>query len=170
LIEDTWAYFFASVATVGSAATAAALFFLWRQSGQTEKQIQLTQDEGESTLRPWVGIEDVRLNRLNEKGYVQVLISNTGSIAAKVVSARRVFSHSMITQEELRSGVDIPGKFVIFPNIKKTIRMSSESSTYPYIGILIQYEYAKNKHGEIGLVVQYNDLREKFDYLDEFAN
>ena len=76
----------------------------------------------------------------------------------------------MITQEQLRSGVEIPGKFVIFPKINKTIRMENSSGTYPYIGILIQYEYPKNKHGEIGLVVQYNNLRKKFDYLDEFAN
>jgi hypothetical protein len=167
LIEDPWTYIFASVGAVGSATTAAALFFLWRQSKQTEKQIHLTQDEVEGTLRPWVGIDDVRRT---EKGYVQVLIRNTGSIPAKIVKAQRFFSSTMITQEQLRSGVDIIGKFVIFPNINKTIRLSDSSGTYPYIGILIQYEYAKNKHGEIGLVVQYNDLREKFDFLDEFVN
>ena len=167
MIEDSWAYFFASVGAIGSVATAAALFFLWRQSKQTETQIHLTQEEVEGTLRPWVGIDDVRLR---EEGYVALLIKNTGSIAAKIVRAQRVFSHTMITQEQLRSGVDIPGNFVIIPKIDKTIRMSNESGTYPYIGILIQYEYPKNKRGEYGLVVQYNELRKKFDYLDEFAN
>ncbi|MDW0277728.1 MAG: hypothetical protein QN721_06505 [Nitrososphaeraceae archaeon] len=52
MIEDPWTYVFAWAGLMGSGATAAALFFLWKQSRQTKKQIQLTQEEIEATLRP----------------------------------------------------------------------------------------------------------------------
>ncbi|MDW3614788.1 MAG: hypothetical protein QN773_09960 [Nitrososphaeraceae archaeon] len=38
LIEDPWTYVFAWAGLMGSGATAAALFFLWKQSRQTKKQ------------------------------------------------------------------------------------------------------------------------------------
>ena len=104
MIEDPWTYIFASIGTAGSVATGAALIFLWRQLKQTEKQIHLTQEEVEGTLRPWVGIHDVRRT---DKGYPVALVKNTGRIAAKVVRTQRFFSDTMITQEQLRSGQDI---------------------------------------------------------------
>lgn len=118
MIEYPWDYVFAIISAGGSVATAAALFFLWRQYKQTEEQIHLTQEEVEGKLRPWIGIDDVRRT---EHG-AHILIRNTGSIAAKIVRAQRFYSHTMITQEHLRSGEDIPGNIVILPNINKTIR------------------------------------------------
>ncbi|HEX2306378.1 MAG TPA: hypothetical protein VHH33_08830 [Nitrososphaeraceae archaeon] len=45
MIEYPWDYVFAIFGALGSAAMAAALFFLIKQSKHTEKQRRLTQDQ-----------------------------------------------------------------------------------------------------------------------------
>lgn len=166
MIEDPWTYVFAWVSTIGSAATAAALFFLWNQSRQTKKQIQLTEEEIKSKLRPWLDISDISRNE--KGGYVQVVVTNTGNIAAKLVRTQQSLSSSPITEDQLRSGKDITNRVVILPDGKKDIALA-QSLSYQYLGVLVQYEYAKNKHGESGLMVKYNDLVKRFEVLEEFA-
>src|SRR5215207_11642041 len=56
-----WAFFFSLVAAVGSMATAAGFFFLWWQSKLTKTQINQTQQEIDSTLRPWIGHTSIEL-------------------------------------------------------------------------------------------------------------
>jgi hypothetical protein len=167
LIGYPWEYVFALISAIGSLGTAAALFFLWNQSKQTKQQIHLTQEEVESTLRPWLGIENItRVNAGLSRGFIK----NTGRMPAKIVKRQQFFSSTMITQKQLRSGEDISGKVIVFPDQKREIRIKNEIAAYPYIGILIQYEYGKNKLAEIGLVVKYNNLTERFAYKEEFAN
>ncbi|MDW0228010.1 MAG: hypothetical protein QOC23_10280, partial [Nitrososphaeraceae archaeon] len=112
-----WTYVFAWAGLIGSLATAPALFFLWIQSRQTKIQIKLTQEEIEATLRPWLDISDISRNE--NGGYVQVVVTNTGNIAAKLVRTQQSISSSPITEEQLRSGKDITKKVVIMPGKKK---------------------------------------------------
>ena len=108
------------------------------------------------------------ISRNENGGYVQVVVTNTGNIAAKLVRTQQSLSSSPITEEQLPSGKDITKKLVIMPGKKRDIALA-QSLSYQYLGVLVQYEYAKNKHGESGIIVKYNDLVKRFEVLEEFA-
>lgn len=59
------------------------------------------------------------ISRNENGGYVQVVVTNTGNIAAKLVRTQQSLSSSPITEEQLRSGKDITKKVVIMPGKKK---------------------------------------------------
>lgn len=167
MIEYPWDYIFAIVGAIGSLTTAGALFFLWRQSNQTKEQIRITQEEIESRLRPWLGISDTII----DDGNVRVVFENTGSLPAKIVRTQQSLSFSPITQEQLRSGKDITAKVVILPKGKRDISFTEAIlNADQYLGILVQYKYAKDKPGEIGAILKYNDKLGSFAVVDEFSN
>ncbi|MDW0199111.1 MAG: hypothetical protein QOD16_10240, partial [Nitrososphaeraceae archaeon] len=101
-------------------------------------------------------------------GYVQVVVTNVGNIAAKLVRTQQSVSSSPITEDQLRSGEDITNKGVILPGRKTDIALA-KSLSHQFLGVLVQYEYAKNKHGESGIIVKYNDRIKRFEVLEEFA-
>lgn len=174
MIEYPWDYIFAFIGAIGSAATAFALFILWRQSNQTEKQIRLTQDqviltqqEVEGTLRPWLAITNIKKNSDYK---IEFDIDNHGRVSAKVVKSQYVFSATQITKEQVR-GKDRSHYFMIFPATGKRLILEDQISiNTPYVGILVNYEYATNKKGEFGLIAKYDQTKNEFIHLEEFAN
>jgi len=174
LIDDLSTFVFALVGAIGSVATAGALVFLWYQSRQTQKQIQLTQEqtnytreEMDSTLRPWIGISDVQI-QANE--FVTFDVKNHGRIPARLVRRRSVFDKTKISKDQLRSTKAEDSDILLFPDA--TQKMSSilpEEPEYQYVAIMIEYEYANNKHGEYGLIAKRIAETGIFIYLEIFA-
>lgn len=72
--------------------------------------------------------------------------------------------------KQVRSGKDLFYGFMIFPNTETQIVLPDQISTEtPYVGILINYQYATNRHGEFGLTAQHNAMTNEFIHLEEFA-
>lgn len=166
LIDDPWQFAFAFIGSIGSIATAIALGFLLHQSRQTQKQIQLTQqqtnfmqeqigltkNEMESTLRPWIGISDVEIQS-NE--FVTFHVKNYGRIPARIVRMRKVLDKIKISKDVLVSKKAENSETMLFPD--EILKMSSilpEEAGYQYVAIMIEYEYGNNKNGEFGLIAK----------------
>ena len=157
LIDDSWAFAFSFAGAIGSVATAGALGFLYYQSRQTQKQIQLaqqqtnyTREEMDSTLRPWIGVIDVEIQA---DEFVTFTVKNYGRILAKIVRMRKVIDKKKITKDQLCSAEAEDKEMLLFPDA--IVKMSSilpEDSENLYVAIMIEYEYANNKHGEYGLI------------------
>jgi hypothetical protein len=157
LIDDSWSFAFALAGAIGSVATAGALGFLYYQSRQTQKQIQLaqqqtnyTREEMDSTLRPWIGVIDVEIQA---DEFVTFTVKNYGRILAKIVRMRKVIDKKKITKDQLCSAEAEDKEMLLFPDA--IVKMSSilpEDSENLYVAIMIEYEYANNKHGEYGLI------------------
>jgi len=112
----------------------------------------------ESTLRPWIGFVDFKLdyNQLNVK------LKNHGSIPAKIIQSFEVLSSTKITQEQLRSSKDnLTNEFNIFPDSDDTYEMLiNEPQQDNFVGLLFKYTYAVNKDGECGIIAKYDDKKE----------
>jgi mannose-6-phosphate isomerase-like protein (cupin superfamily) len=167
LVEDPWQFAFALVGAVGSVATAIALFFLYRQSvlsqvqalqtqeqtRQAQEQTRLTREEMESTLRPWLGVSSIK--RTGDS--VDYLITNYGSIPTKIVKVQFVIGTiSKISQTELRTSSQFEvTQLIVFPGSDINYTITSYSAEFDYMGILIHYEFPKDKNGEYGRIVHF---------------
>jgi hypothetical protein len=96
LVDDPWQFAFAFLGAIGSVATAIAVYFLYRQSAQireqtlqTQEQTLLARQEMESTIRPWLGISEIRKNDRYE---VVIDLKNYCSIPAKLTRVKELFS------------------------------------------------------------------------------
>ncbi len=180
LIDDSWAFAFALASTIGSISTAIALYFLWRQSNRTQKQIDLTQqqiqlkkDEIDSTVRPWIGIGSIERNDL---WYVTIELKNHGSIPAKVIKSNELFSPREITQAEILSSKNEYGyEYLIFPGStvihisNQNISQDVQGEDVKFAGISIEYEYSKNKLVPCGFTARYQSIGGRFVKYEEFS-
>jgi hypothetical protein len=124
----------------------------------------------ESTLRPWLAISKVE-KIVGFRTHLEISIKNHGRIPAKVVRSQYVLSATEITQEQIRSGKEEFHGFMIFPDTGKRIILKDQISiNTPYVGIIINYEYATNKKAEFGLTAKYDQMGNEFIHLEVFAN
>jgi hypothetical protein len=174
LIDDTFAFWFALIGAIGSAATAGALIFVGYQTSQTRKQIQQTQEqtkqaqeqtrlirkEMETTLRPWLGFGEWGV----EDDHTNIEIKNYGRVAAKVFRSYEILSSKEITFEEIRSiSPRSMNYYMVFPNnIDKYQFLLSEPPDGYFVGLLIKYTYDANIEGESGIIGKYYKSQSKF--------
>lgn len=178
MIETFWEYAFAALGALGSVATAGALIVVVYQSSQTKKQLketqkqtkqvqqqtQLTRQEMETTLRPWVGLIDPVMTYPDR---IEFSFKNHGRIPARVTKIRMIRRNKIITQEELRSSKPESKVMIIFPDETMPFK-TPNSIEFEYVGILLDYEFVKNQHGEYGSIWRKNPINNHFEVQDIF--
>jgi hypothetical protein len=164
LIDDFWAFVFGLFGAIGSGATAIALLFLWRQTRQTQFQMNVR-------LRPWIGVIDIKKDDTALK--IEFALKNYGSVPGKIVNVRKIFSMYKIGQKKLRSsGQPESTKLMIFPDSIRTyvIPMPEQAPKFEYIGILLDYEYGEKNQGEYGLIAKYTTHNNTFQFDEIFSH
>ena len=174
LINDSWAFAFELVAAVGSIITAAAIFYLWKQSRDTQTQIKLTRQQTEYmreeldiTLRAWIGVENVEV-----RSDLTFIVKNYGRIPGKIVTKRSVIDKTKISKDRLlTTEVQNVEKMMLFPGVAvpMTLVMRKEPE-YQYVAVMMEYEYANNKRGRYGLIGRHDANTRDFFYEETFAN
>jgi len=130
---------------IGSIATAVTVFFVWKQSKQTQKEL-------DSTLRPWLEAEDFE----RDKEELVFNLKNRGSIPASVVSTRSIASAVEISITELMNQpVTIrKGGKMCFPQQYLSQRVDFCYND-KYIGYLLNFRSGKIEY-EYGFIKMIN--------------
>lgn len=129
---DPWGFAFSIAAAVGSGATALALGFIYKQSKLTRKQISQTQQEIDSTLRPWLGHTSYTLHPAipdqngQRKSFATLKLKNYGRLPARLTRQAQLWKLTEITEEDLTKHPEETAPHVmIFPD---------QVSTYDRVG------------------------------------
>ncbi|MDP9290673.1 MAG: hypothetical protein M3P08_21095 [Thermoproteota archaeon] len=95
---------------IGSLATTGALIVLAVQTYLNKKQISLTQQQMDSTLRPWIGFVTSKSPSLcSQGGFVSVILKNySQSVPAKTVTFRAIIREQQITKDDILSDNPTP--------------------------------------------------------------
>lgn len=138
-------------------ATVVLVVIVWFQTKQTQHQLN-------STLRPWIGVKD-RV-RFENPLTLMLTYTNYGQIPPQNIGARWVLSDREITKDDIvNSGnaqtLDLG---TIMPNMLKELRAGITEEQYNsamhggqfHVGYVMNYEYAKNKKGEYGVIYYFD--------------
>jgi hypothetical protein len=178
------------IQAIWSLATAGALYFLWKQSRDTQKQTSLTQkqtsltqkqtsltqeqvrlarEEMESTLRPWIAIGDLSKD-VNNK--LNINLKNYGNIPARVVNKLELIDTKPLSEKELCSTGEKSGyDFMIYPDAVEKIKISRPLEvSEKWVGVFFEYEYGNKKQGHSGVIAEYDDVKKSFKMKRQWAN
>lgn len=156
--------FWVDIFTIASGVATAALVgvALW-QSRQTQQQMN-------STLRPWLGVIDLKLDASS----VYAICKNFGSLPSTSCTIRkkhgpeRISRDSLYAAESSDGGIIWPQDFEKYhiPFDAKQFNDAIEAISEFYLGILVQYTYANNKKAEHGVIYSYHAYSNTFKVID----
>jgi hypothetical protein len=110
LNDIPWNFIFSLLAAAGSVATALGFFLLLKQSKLTQTQIGQTQQEIDSTLRPWTGHTRYELFsgtiRFKDppRDVARFFLKNYGRLPAKVSGMVELWHTGEIKEQDLING------------------------------------------------------------------
>ena len=153
------------IGAIGSAATAAALYFIW-------KQTRMTQQEINATLRPWLGISDVSLiNKGVSNEALFVGLKNYGKIPAEVKSVKVLTSRIEITRDQ----IDKDSEYVDLTEIRmfpeqppRPLEIKTHGNTLTFIGFSIEYYYSENRKGYYAIIQKHDQSRNIYRPINEW--
>jgi len=168
---------YALVATgIGTAGLATATII---QAIATRRQVQISQHQIDSTVRPWLGASNKGIQNKPGESEFRFNYINFGQMPASSVRVRSLMSEIEITKNELvhkATGQDKAS--LVFPGEEKSYFMRYgfgggntliQTEGKPlFIGILIYYEYG-NKHGQYGVVINLDLIKGINTIVDEWA-
>ena len=149
------------IQAVGSIATAIAVIFVWRQSSQTQQEL-------DATLRPWIGNPSVSYD--DKSARLKFKFRNYGRIPAKIVSFRYKADANQPSRKDVSSGE--PGApfagVTIYPDQERlhSYGIGTEVKSV-FIGMVLDYEYANKKH-KYGIIRKYEKDTDSFIIYDEW--
>jgi hypothetical protein len=104
-----------------------------------------------------------------------IKLKNYGNVPARVVRTREIFSEgeTRITQKQLRSSPNsFFSLFTIFPyevsRYQSQMNLSIQKTSFA--GILIEYEYYPDKHGDCGFIAKYIHDTRSLNEIEFFSN
>jgi hypothetical protein len=156
------------ISAAGSAATAFALYFVW-------KQARIAQNEVTTTLRPWISSSNATFEKPDK---VIVALKNYGRLPAKVFSPSRylIESHEIKVKDLQHQGKG-DTVFLLSPDAerKHIINFVGDNSKITsgktwFLGFVFYYSYANDLEGKYGIILRWRHDRERaLDVIDEFA-
>jgi hypothetical protein len=156
------------IQAAGSLATALAVFFVWRQSNQTQKEL-------DATLRPWIGNFNTSYDA--NTGTLKFHFKNYGRTPGKLVSFRFKHSTDKFSRQNIISEkpIDEYSNATIFPEQERPFDFSVVGDiTSMFLGLMIEYEYPNPKYKsprhEYGIIRKYDNDTDRFLVEDEWAN
>jgi len=162
-----WDFIFSFVAAVGSGATAAGFILIWNQTRLTKKQISQTQQEIDSTLRPWIGHTDAKFSPqkvlLSEppKDAVKFMLRNYGRLPAKLSGMAYVWKVEDVRESDLTNlPLGAVNSEMYFPDQENSLVVIGDNSymtrqTDFFFGLRLDYDYQVGqgkKQGEYGVI------------------
>lgn len=165
------------IAGIVSGLTAAVVAgFVYRQMKQTDKHLNMTQQDMDSRLRPWIGAAAGGLSAdgnglfiFNYQNYGQIPAHNLRiSVELSDIRVDRKSLLERTAHEEKRT--------VLMPNeIKHNKRTFDFNKRQPagssvFVGIIIRYEYGHGKEGLYGARVEYKLNTNGIDFFDEWTD
>jgi hypothetical protein len=170
-LNNFWNDIITVISAIGSAATAAALIFVWKQS-------RIAQNEVTSTLRPWISSSKIRFLKPDR---VEVTLKNQGRLPAKVFEPSNylIDSSNEIKVKDLqqlgKGKVDYT--FLMTPDDERRhdIRFDEEDKKITsgdtwFLGFVFYYSYANNLEGKYGAIVKWHNDTEEFGIVNEFVD
>jgi hypothetical protein len=136
-------------------ATAGALVFIWYQSRQTKRQLEMAQHQMDNTLRPWIALD---INGItNDNGKLNIRFKNAGQLPAISVQISAEISLVPLSKEKVEAQkIKGPSSAsVMLPNSYRHIVLEIpdyqsvlDKELPVYLAIRVDYKYAKKETGK----------------------
>lgn len=145
----------------------------------SRKQLESDLDEKDKTLRAWIGVEGVTLDKVHDS--CRLHYHNYGRLPATSASYKFKVSDTPVTFEDIeKENYDtlVSGN-IIFPDFDHTalIRVDKgvadearKGTAGLFIGVLIEYRYNSEKQGKYIGVFEYKSEVEQFRVVDQRIN
>jgi len=168
----------------GFATTALVAFVAYQihqtkqQLGITQTDINMTKQQMESSLRPWVGADKGLIETDDE--FFRFQYCNYGQLPTKDTKMKVWSSDKEILRENLEKleGSEWPYKGIIMPNQIKSYVLGQTKGDFEkvksgvndfWICLVIEYNYANDKKGEYGVIYSYEHSSQTFAIMDEWS-
>lgn len=178
---DPWVSPFSLAAAIGSIMTAAGFFVLLWQSWLTRTQISQTQQEIDSTLRPWLGHTSYNLSSITigltgrRKDLAKFTLKNYGRLPARLTRQVQLWRLTEIKEKDL---TDLPESIstqvIYFPDQEYTYDFSEErEQSYMflpkefYFGFILKYDFQAGqgkKEGKYGIILKCKPTSAGYEY------
>jgi hypothetical protein len=153
------------ISAIGSIATAAALYFVWKQAHMAQREVT-------TTLRLWLGSVRIVFEGRTD---ISDKLKNHGRLPAKVLSHKLLVETHDIKMEILQDkGKEIIDSFSIAPDGERIhiIRLDENDLTKIsgktwFLGFLFDYSYANNLRGKYGVIARTRPGETPFEIMDE---
>jgi hypothetical protein len=172
IAPDPWSFPFSLAAAIGSLATFAGFIVLLWQSRLTRTQISQTQQEIDSTLRPWLGHTSYTLHEVTtdskgqHKSWVMIRLKNYGRLPARLTKQVQLWKLTEIMEEDLAKQQEEPTTHImLFPDQESTYERVEEEQSHItgtrsneyYFGFLLWYDFTVGegrKEGKYGFILK----------------
>jgi hypothetical protein len=179
MISDSWMLGLGLAQAIGSIGTAIAVYFVYKQASITRDQLELTRQQMDSSLRPWLGVFEGGLQPHYSDALLR--ITNYGSLPTTSWKWTIKTDVIKITRSDLNSQKAYPSPYeatAIFPNQRWDRVIGLEEGTLVaarsrerslFVGVLIEYKYANNSAGESGMIFEFDKSTLKFGFGEVWA-
>jgi hypothetical protein len=167
IAPDPWDFPFSLAAAIGSLATFAGFIVLLWQSRLTRTQISQTQQEIDSTLRPWLGHKSCEITSVplggTYKTVARIGLKNYGRLPARLTRQVQLWKKTEIGEEDLANlQKEMATRGMIFPDQEEPYDFGADQSLIYagsefYFGFLLWYDFHVGegvKGGKYGFIIK----------------